>query len=133
MSVQVDITSESRFPINRKKIREKIGDVVERHKMRGNVCVEVLVVGDRKMRTLNRTYRKVDQTTDVLSFPLEDPEQPVAFAKPPDGMLWLGSVVVSYPQAVAEAGEEGMLVDDKISFLIEHGIQHLLGIHHNND
>jgi len=83
------------------------------------------------MQQLNRTYRKIDATTDVLSFPQHDQSQSMApFVDVPDGVLRLGDVVVSYPQAVVEATEENKLVEDKIVELIEHGINHLLGIHH---
>lgn len=83
------------------------------------------------MQELNRTFRKIDATTDVLSFPLNDPSQPMSpFVDVPDGVLRLGDVVVSYPQAVVEATDENKLVDDKVIELVEHGIEHLLGHHH---
>ena len=78
-------------------------------------------------------YRHVDSTTDVLSFPLNDPSDStkyVPFVEPPDGVLQLGDIIVSYPQAVVEAAEENKLVDDQIVFLVLHGLNHLLGIHH---
>lgn len=83
------------------------------------------------MKQLNSKYRKIQETTDVLSFPQNDPSQSMApFVEVPDGVLRLGDVVVSYPQAVLEATEENKLVDQKIIELIEHGIEHLLGHHH---
>lgn len=83
------------------------------------------------MQQLNFQYRKIDATTDVLSFPQNDPSQVMApFVDMPDGVMRLGDVIVSYPQAVVEATDENKLVDDKIVELIEHGINHLLGIHH---
>jgi probable rRNA maturation factor len=54
----------------------------------------------------------------------------VPFITPPDDILHLGDIVVSYPQAVREAGEENKMVDDVVEFLILHGLNHLLGIHH---
>ena len=83
------------------------------------------------MRQLNKQYRKIDATTDVLSFPQNDPSQPTSpFVEAPDDVLHLGDVVVSYPQVVVEATEENKLVDDQIVFLVTHGLDHLLGIHH---
>ena len=52
------------------------------------------------------------------------------FVPPPDGMIRLGDIVVSYPQAVIEAGEDNVLVLDKIIELVLHGLEHLLGNHH---
>jgi probable rRNA maturation factor len=52
------------------------------------------------------------------------------FVDVPDGVLRLGDLVVSFPEAVREATEENKLVDDKIVELVLHGLDHLLGIHH---
>lgn len=131
--VDVRITTESRYLINRSALKRHVEVVMRRHYMKGPLEVELLFVGDRKMRTLNRKFRNLDQTTDVLSFPLEDPEHPNAFPASADGVLRLGMVVVSYPQAILEAAEENTLVDAKIEALVEHGILHLLGIHHEEN
>lgn len=123
--------TETHYPVNRKKTREAITSVLTT-KIKRNVEVSVAIVGDRRMRELNRTYRKVDATTDVLSFPLSDPlythNQP--FVDAPDDVLRLGDIIISYPQAIATATEENKLVDDVIVFLALHGLDHLLGIHH---
>lgn len=92
------------------------------------------------MKTLNKTYREIDATTDVLSFPLNDPstssDKDIAAGfspdrSSPDKVLRIGDVVVSYPQAVLEAAEENVMVDKKIEQLIVHGLDHLMGIDHN--
>ena len=86
------------------------------------------------MRELNRTYRKLDKTTDVLSFPLHDSTYTdTQFIDPPDHVLRLGDIIVSYPQAVGEATEENTMVDDMIITLVLHGLDHLLGIHHEEN
>ena len=85
------------------------------------------IVGDRRMRELNKKYRKLDKTTDVLSFGLNEGD---AFVESPDDVLRLGDIVVSYPQAVDEAREENKMVIDQIVLLVLHGLDHLLGKHH---
>lgn len=129
--VTVTIQTESRYPIARKKITKSIQDFLL-GKIESDADVSVTFVGDRKIHELNNTYRQKDYPTDVLSFPLYDPTQPspVAFVSPPDDILHLGDIVVSYPMAVKEAGEQDKLVDDMIEFLVLHGLNHLLGIHH---
>jgi probable rRNA maturation factor len=129
--VNVLFLTESHFPVQKKFVV----DIVERAlkgRANGNVEVGVTIVGDRRMKELNKTYRNIDDTTDVLSFPLNDPTQaqPHPFAEPPDGVLRLGDVIVSYPQVVQEATDQNKMVDDVLAFLIEHGLNHLLGIHH---
>lgn len=130
--IDVLFQTESHFPVNREKVKRAVIDALSHKIKRDAAEVNITIVGDRKMHRLNLTYRKIDHTTDVLSFPLNDitAYAKVSFVDVPDGVLRLGDIVVSYPQAVAEAGEENTLVDDKIIELVLHGLDHLLGIHH---
>jgi probable rRNA maturation factor len=123
--------TETHYPVNRKKVRDAITAVLENN-IKHTAEVSVTIVGDRRMKELNSTYRKIDATTDVLSFPLNDPSSPrgQGFVSAPDRVLRLGDIIISYPQAVAAAAEENKLVDDVIVFLALHGLNHLLGIHH---
>lgn len=128
--ISILFQTESHFPVNRKKIKEAIVAALD-GKVKSDTEISVTVVGDRRMRQLNRDFRKVDAATDVLSFPLNDPTvQTAPFVDSPDGVLRLGDIIVSYPQAVGQASEENKLVDDKIVELVLHGLNHLLGIHH---
>lgn len=89
------------------------------------------IVGDRLMKDLNRKYRNIDETTDVLSFPMTEEVKDKPFVEPPDNVLRLGDIIISYPGAREDAGEENKLVDDKIDELVEHSMLHLLGQHHD--
>mgnify|MGYP001558120707 CR=1 FL=1 len=131
MLINVLIKTDSHYRVNRERIRNTISSLLAEKKVRGEVEVSVMVVGDRLMRKLNNEYRKLDKTTDVLSFPLSSEEGKISFVDAPDHILRLGDIVLSYPQAVDAAGEENMLVDDKIDELAEHGLLHLLGYHHD--
>lgn len=123
--VRVLISSESRFPINRKLLKRVAQEFLDEQKIKSEAEVSLSVVGDRKMRELNKKYRQIDQTTPVLSFGLEN-EKP--FAKYPDNILHLGDIVISYPQVVLLAAQENKLVDQKITELLHHGLANLLGI-----
>jgi probable rRNA maturation factor len=129
--ITVLFQTESHFPVDRKKIKEII-EVALVGQVHRDAEVSVSIVGDRRMRELNKKYRALDKTTDVLSFGLNDPtvEIPAEFIEAPDDVLRLGDIVVSYPQAVDEAREENKLVDDQIETLVLHGLDHLLGKHH---
>jgi len=128
--ISVLFQTESHFPVKAKPIKKAV-EAYLLPRVKGDTEISISIVGDRRMRQLNRQYRSLDATTDVLSFPQNDPSQSMApFVEIPDGVLRLGDVVVSYPQAIAEAAEGNMLVDDTIIALIEHGIEHLLGHHH---
>lgn len=124
--ITVLFQTESHFPVDRKKIKVAIENALT-HEVHRSAEVSVTIVGDRRMRELNNKYRKLDKTTDVLSFGMEDGGE---FIEPPDNTLRLGDIVVSYPQAVDEAREGNKLVDDQIVFLVLHGLDHLLGKHH---
>lgn len=93
-----------------------------------------LVITDAEtVRQLNREYRKRDESTDVLAFALGDQlsgEVEPPFVNPPDGILHLGEVIVSYPQAVKQAAEQGHSVEEELKVLIVHGVLHLLGYDH---
>lgn len=124
------IKTDSHYRANRDRIRHCINSVLKEKRVRGDVEVSVAIVGDRLMRKLNNEYRRMDKTTDVLSFPLSSSAAKIPFADAPDHILRLGDIVLSYPQVVERASEENVLVDDKIDELIEHGLLHLLGYNH---
>lgn len=121
-NIKVMLFVESRYKVNRKRITTTIKNLLSEQMVTGPVEVSVAVVGDRKMRELNKKYRDKDETTNVLSFSLNEDNQ--------TDILRLGDIVISYPEVIREAVKEEVLVDDKIDELVKHGLQHLLGIHH---
>lgn len=134
MAAIVDIKSDSRYPVNRQAIRDRINTVLDVRKVRESCYVSVSVVGDRKMKSINKTYRQKDYTTDVLSFPTYDPSQPIedgGFKQAEEIGLALGDIIVSYPYAVKIASQKNKFLDEVICDLVEHGMLHLLGIHHD--
>lgn len=128
--ITVLFTTESHFPVKKALVTDAITESL-RGRVNGDAEVSVTIVGDRRMKDLNSSYRKIDATTDVLSFPTHDPSQQMKpFVDVPDGVLRLGDIVVSYPMAVKEAADDNKMVDDKIVELVLHGLEHLLGNHH---
>lgn len=117
---------ESRYKVNRKKIKQAVHEVLDEHGISSSCEVSLAFVGDRKMRSLNKKFRNLDKTTNILSFPLAEGEQ----APLPTNKMRLGDIIISYPQVIKEAAEEEMMVDDRIDLLVRHGLLHLLGEHH---
>ena len=83
------------------------------------VVAEVSFVDEAEIKKLNFKYRKINRPTDVLSFPLESMEPG------PDKIIRLGDIVICKKQA-KEKGHS-------VSFLIKHGMLHLLGKHHKEN
>ncbi len=130
--LRIPIKAESRYPVERKKIRKLVRQVLVKHGIKDEAEVSISFVGDRKMGRLNKDFMKRQGTTDVLSFPLINSQSKMqrGFVSPPDDILRLGDIVVSYPQARHQAMERNVTVDKEISMLVKHGLLHLLGIHH---
>ncbi len=125
--ISVLIFVESRYKINRKRIKQVVEKVVRKNDVLGSVEVSVAVVGDRKMRELSRKYKNEDKTRNILSFSQTEGES----IQSPKDVLRLGDIVLSFPQVINDAVRDEMLVDDKVDELIEHGLMHLLGLHHD--
>jgi probable rRNA maturation factor len=86
--------------------------------------LSLLFVGDRKMRELNRDYRGIKKTTDVLSF-----EASIPFIRGSAAHI-LGDIVISVPKAESQAEEYGTGFYQEINRLLIHGTLHLLGYDH---
>lgn len=84
--------------------------------------MSVAFVGDRTMRRINRDYRDLDETTDVLSFSYLD--------EPHAGGV-LGEIFVSPAVARSQARETGCPVEEEVARLVIHGLLHVLGYDHD--
>jgi probable rRNA maturation factor len=83
----------------------------------------VVLTDDAQIRQLNREYLGLDSPTDVLAFPASDTD-------PDSGARYLGDVLISVPQAEAQARAAGHLLAAEVQLLIVHGVLHLLGYDH---
>jgi probable rRNA maturation factor len=92
-----------------------------------NAELSVMFVGDRAMRTLNRTWLGKDRTTDVLSFSLQEGRS--LHIQP----LMLGDIVISVPVAGRQASAAGHSLATEMERLLVHGLVHLLGYDHGRD
>lgn len=92
--------------------------------------VGCLITDDDTVHALNKEYRDVDSSTDVLAFALSESEEGVPVFPDPDGLRHLGEVIVSYPQAARQAEERRHPVLREVALLVIHGLLHLLGYDH---
>ncbi|PIR80414.1 MAG: rRNA maturation RNase YbeY [Candidatus Levybacteria bacterium CG10_big_fil_rev_8_21_14_0_10_35_13] len=128
--ISIPIFVESRYKINRKRIKQTIEKTINKNGMSGPVEISVAIVGDRKMRQLSKKYKGEDKTRNILSFSQTEGEALKVQDNNSRNVLRLGDIVLSYPQVIDDASRDEMLVDDKVDQLIEHGLMHLLGLHH---
>ncbi len=94
--------------------------------------VSVAIASDALVRRLNRDFRGIDATTDVLSFPAQhDPHVPEP-GLPPQHRL-LGDIVIAAGVARRQAREAGHSLQAELKVLCLHGLLHLLGYDHESD
>jgi probable rRNA maturation factor len=85
--------------------------------------VSILLTDDASIRALNRDWRKLDNPTNVLSFP----------AAKQAGSALLGDIVVAYETLARECEDEGRDILHHLAHLSVHGFLHLLGYDHQTD
>lgn len=128
--IAINILADAKYPFDRDGLRAHLVKALAKYRLTDNIEVDVQVVGKRKISELHKVYMNLPGPTDVLSFPINDPQDDRPFLSSPDGILRLGDIVVCYSVAVEEALEKQCKVDEQIKFLAEHGLMHLLGYHH---
>lgn len=99
-----------------------------------SIEIAVRLTGDDEVRTLNRDYRGKDKPTNVLSFPMVQPDLLDTVTRgSDDGEVLLGDLVLAHGVCVAEAADKGISLADHSTHLIVHGTLHLLGHDHGDD
>lgn len=91
-----------------------------------NATFSIVIVDNKEIHNLNKTYRKIDKPTDVISFALEDNKEEKIFSK----KRVLGDIYISIDKAKEQAKEYGHSLKRELCFLSVHGILHLLGYDH---
>lgn len=94
------------------------------------VEVSVRLTDDAEVRDLNAAYRGKDRPTNVLSFPMVQPDLIDGLSNSDDGEVLLGDIVLAAGVCVAEAEEKRVAVETHATHLIVHGVLHLLGYDH---
>lgn len=90
--------------------------------------VSVKLTDDAEVRALNATWRAKDRATNVLSFPMVEPDR---LGDPAEPML--GDIVLAHGVCAAEAADRGLAVADHAAHLMVHGMLHLLGYDHETN
>lgn len=126
--IKVSVNKQSNYPVSSTLIKKRLSLFLQKQGIVSEAEVSVAIVGEKKMMEIGNKFLKDKKLHNVLSF--TPTEVKVNFVFPPDGIIHLGEIVVCYPLAVREAGEENVLTNERVCELVEHGALHLLGIHH---
>ena len=114
--MSVGINNKTKAKINLSLVKKIARKFLKKHK-KEKKDLSVAFVGDKKIKELNKNYRKIDKVTDVLSFPGEE--------------KFLGEIIIDYNQVKRQARQfrgQGMrAVKEELIFILAHGLLHLLG------
>jgi probable rRNA maturation factor len=138
MNEQIDmhVDDEFRTWVNKCRVRKIVRQVLKAEQVAPPYEVSLVFTNSDEVRQLNRHYRGVDQPTDVLAFYMHQQSghqqsgSDSSFTLPPDGVTHLGEVIVSCPQALVQAREQGHSAQRELALLVIHGVLHLLGHDH---
>lgn len=93
--------------------------------------VGVVFADDAYIRGLNRDYRSIDAATDVLSFALDEGDEPAVQDGPEEKLL--GDIIISLETAARQADEFGHGLEREVAYLAVHGMLHLVGYDHEQE
>ena len=116
-------------------IKRAINMTLEAENISQPCLVSVMLTDDEGIHEINKEFRDVDRTTDVLSFPLNelvpgefDPE--ICERDMDTGSVALGDMMISIPRCEAQGEEFGHGFKREIMYLAVHSTLHLLGYDH---
>ena len=129
--IEVSIEEEFRGVVDGGWLKKIVRQILKAEGVAPPYELSLVFTDSATVQRLNRDYRGVDEPTDVLAFyMLPQKRADFSFALPPDGVTRLGEVIISYPQAVEQAKEQGHSPQRELALLVTHGILHLLGYDH---
>lgn len=104
------------------KIKKIVFAVLKQSKNDGEVSVHI--VGDKKIRDLNKNYRGKDKVTDVISFAVKEGKEVGMGEKD------LGDIFICLPQILRQAKENNISAHEEMIRMLVHGVLHILGFDH---
>lgn len=117
----IELLNETKTSVDEAELTAHLAVILRRLGLADNLKLEVVIVGDQKIQTLNKKFLGHDYPTDVLSFPVEAVEAEPSLA---------GSLVISVETASRQAQQGGITLITELKMLAGHGLLHLLGYHH---
>jgi len=116
--MSVELVNQTSAKINQALV-QRVAKAFLKHYNCSDQSLAVIIVSDKTIRALNKSYRRLDKVTDVLSFAESDSD--IADQES------LGEVFIDYRQIKRQAKIFGHSVDYELVFILVHGMLHLLG------
>lgn len=129
--IKINIVEDGYWDFEPSKIAKKIAKTISRfEKVKGIHYVSIIMVDSKEIHRLNKEYRNIDSETDVISFACIDDldNVKVKYGYPVE----LGDVFISTKHIINQAESYNHSCLREFSFLVAHGIYHLLGYDHMN-
>lgn len=144
MTINIDYEYEKRLDIDYKEIITNV--VLKALEVEGcpyDIELNVILMDNEGIKEINKTYRRKNVSTDVLSFPMIEFDIPGDFSiiekeiegsfNPETNELVLGDIIISHEKAVGQAMEYGHSLERELAFLVAHSMMHLFGYDHMED
>lgn len=126
--IEVNILKQGRFAVTSKKVKDVVKKTLVDNGIVSDAVVDISFVGKERMDEINKKYYKDEvYVHPIFTFPEGLSNN---FVFPPDGRMYLGEIVISYPEVVETAREKNKTIDEVACDLAAHGCLHLVGIHH---
>ena len=139
----LEIRNFTQNEIDEKFFKRIIKAVLDKVSIENKTEISLAIVGDGRIRKLNKMYRGKNRVTDVLSFenktvmpylakafPRLKKNKDIVFIDPPDNIKRLGEIILCYPQAKKQAKRLNHSLEKELTILLIHGTLHLLGYTH---
>lgn len=129
--VTIEVDQPFAAQVDQDELEQLVAHVLRGEGVPAPAEVSIWITDEDELHTLNRTYRNVDASTDVLSFGEEaEDDAALPFVSAPDQPRYLGDLAVSFPHVEHQAAEYGHSRQRELSYLVTHGLLHLLGYDH---
>lgn len=115
------------IPLDQGIIETIASEIEKSNGIKQSGIITLSLLPDERMRELNREYRTIDSTTDILSFGYFGPDEPVSKNDV------FGELLFSESKLHSQAVEHGHTITEEAYRLIVHGILHLQGYDHEED
>jgi len=112
----IDFENQTDLKINLEEIEEIIKYITDKY-------FELIIVDNKTIQKLNKKYRNIDKSTDVLSFPLNVNSKHIP----------IGTIIISADKVLEKSNELGHSKEDEFKLLLIHGLLHLIGYDHEID